>query len=65
LYAHCLSCSSFEFDSCVTDESKLNLCFYGGVPDLSVRLQCDVGSLGIWFWGREICGHSLEDEAVL
>jgi hypothetical protein len=36
----------------------------GGVPDLSLLLQCDVALLEIWFRAREICGHTLEDETV-
>ena len=48
--------------SVLRDESRLNLVCYGGVPDLSLLLQCDVALLGIWFWAREICGHAPEYE---
>jgi len=46
------------------NESKLNVGCYGVVPDLSLLLQCDFASLGIWFRAREFCGHALEYETV-
>jgi hypothetical protein len=46
------------------DECKVNLICYGGVPDLSLLLPCDVTLLGIWFRAREICGHTLKYETV-
>ena len=50
--------------SVLRDDSKLNFGCNGGIPDLSLLLQCDVASMGIWFRAREICCHTLEDETV-
>jgi len=61
-----LYCSSHEFGSLseLRDKSKLNLGSYGGVPDLTLVLQCDGASLAIWFRATEVCGHTFEYETV-